>query len=161
MRLIAYGERGEIHLQYLRIVSLFSDEAFNHLVKVFSDCREFSGRVDLVICNICGAAQKKLTDASWNEICSMYRDYSAYSLSKGLEQKVFDVSEYGAARSDQILSHLGDWFGKVLVDARLTLVAVMDRYFRAYLNIFRDGIYTDLKSQKEILIQLLFRLLDR
>ena len=45
----------------------FSDEAFNHLVKVFSDCREFSGRVDLVICNICGAAQKKLTDASWNE----------------------------------------------------------------------------------------------
>src|SRR6202008_4980938 len=79
-------------------------EQYRDLPRVTSDCKAFAPGGSLVMCLSCGAAQTP-TDAKWlGEIDEIYRAYSPYFQSGGVEQAVFDAARgEPRLRSDVIL----------------------------------------------------------
>lgn len=69
-------------------------ESFRELGRVTSDCKAWPAGGRLTLCESCGLLQTPVTP-EWSEECErIYRDYSVYYQSGGIEQAVFD-SETG------------------------------------------------------------------
>ena len=65
-------------------------EGFAALSRVTSDCKAWSAGGRLTICRTCGLVQTPVSTA-WSAECeAIYRDYSVYHQSGGIEQAVFD-----------------------------------------------------------------------
>lgn len=87
--------------------SLEEVQGFTRLCRVTSDCKPWPRGGRLFICNECRSVQK-LIDRDWlEEIERIYKDYTIYFQSEGVEQAVFDgASGQAALRSVRLLEAL-------------------------------------------------------
>jgi len=82
-------------------------EAYRELTRVTSDCKPWSAGGRLSICRTCGLIQVPVSSTWLAECDAIYRNYSVYHQSGGIEQAVFDP-ETGepACRSDRLVRSL-------------------------------------------------------
>jgi SAM-dependent methyltransferase len=88
-------------------IALGDVPGFAKLRRVTSDCVPFRAGGRIAICDVCGGVQK-IVDPVWlGEIAEIYRDYTVYRQSGGIEQAVFD-SRTGVPRrrSDVLFERL-------------------------------------------------------
>lgn len=79
-------------------------ELYSRLRRVTSDCKPWPSGGKLAICHSCGGIQKPVTPEWQSETECIYREYSIYHQSNGVEQRVFDQnSDRLASRSSKIL----------------------------------------------------------
>ncbi|MEM9209895.1 MAG: class I SAM-dependent methyltransferase [Pseudomonadota bacterium] len=82
---------------------LYEFPEYGGMWRVTSDCKSFEPGGRLAVCNVCGAVQKP-TDAKWqSEIEMIYREYSPYFQSSGIEQAVFDPSHGKPRRRSTVI----------------------------------------------------------
>ena len=87
-------------------------ESFAELPRVTSDCKPWPAGGQLAVCNKCGFAQKFVDGRFTKEVKQIYDSYDIYSLSQGVEQKVYAVDGSATPRSRKLIEF-------VLENARL------------------------------------------
>ena len=81
-------------------------DGYSDLPRVTSDCKPFPPGGRIAICGDCGAIQKP-ADALWQrEIDEIYKNYTIYFQSNGVEQAVFDPNGGFNLRSDVLLKKI-------------------------------------------------------
>jgi 2-polyprenyl-3-methyl-5-hydroxy-6-metoxy-1,4-benzoquinol methylase len=97
----------EVRCHVCAAPSLEEVQGFTQLCRVTSDCKPWPRGGRLFICNECRSVQK-LIDREWfQEIERIYKDYTIYFQSEGVEQAVFDgTSGQAALRSVRLLEAL-------------------------------------------------------
>jgi len=80
-------------------------ERYSHFHRVTSDCKPWTDGGKLALCHSCGCVQK-LIDSLWqSEAEQIYKAYSIYYQSDGLEQAVFEQeSGISSSRSSKLLN---------------------------------------------------------
>lgn len=97
----------EVRCHVCAAPSLEEVQGFARLCRVTSDCKPWPSGGRLFICDECRSVQK-LIDLEWlTEIERIYKDYTIYFQSEGVEQAVFDgTSGQAALRSVRLLEAL-------------------------------------------------------